>query len=62
MSQPLLSGPVLGYCKKGELDILLMEMAVFFLAEVQVFQGVGVGDVNVLFWNKLVVFMHCVWP
>ena len=39
-----------------------MEMAVFFLAEVQVFQEVGVGDVNALFWNKLVVFMHCVWP
>ena len=39
-----------------------MEVAVFFPAEVWVFQGMGVGDVNVLSWNKLVVFMRCVWP
>ena len=39
-----------------------MEMAVFFPAEVQVFQGVGVDDMNVLSWNKLVVFMCYVWP
>ena len=44
------------------LDILLMEVAVFFPAEVWVFQGVGVSDVNLSSWNKFMVFMHCVWP
>ena len=62
VSQLPLSGPAPGYCRKGELDILLMEMAVFFLAEVRVFQRVGIGDVDALSWNKLVVFMCCVWP
>ena len=39
-----------------------MEVAVLFSAEVRVFQGVSVGDVDLPSWNKLVVFMRCVWP